>query len=333
MSVFKNRSAPVYDDQVNSTLATRAVLAGIVGGESDGPQVPWLSSGKKLVDWLGQSHSSEPMVAVIDLHDKRLQDLKEFGKATIGTNRGEIAGWQLAAHVIVPMMLSGEIPYKIPLIFVSGQPHSLDLARDALAHFPLAQECANLGIDLSVLAKPHRQDDPDARALRRHVIGLARGTVTENGRFGNPLFELGIPETHFDHLGCLTGLQTFWGLSDADMVRLIQLENPADYPAFKSGDKESVTSHWRRHVELLWALKSRLSGLKQTETSIRRREYEQVWLRTPRESLAGRSPLEILLSGDIQKLDNLIAYVEGVDVSPYVWATVPRLGDRAQHFN
>jgi hypothetical protein len=300
------------------------VLESLVGhsveDEDDEEHVPWMGTPEEFVEWMSRDHKAPPMLGVLDLHDSQYTDLRKFNHPKIGTDGGQLTGWRVAEHVVMPLMLDGGIRCPTPLIMVSSKDDALGRAREEAAHSEVAHKFQTAGYSIAFLHKPQRNDDLDARAFRRTVVNLAKKRITREGLFEDPLFELGIDPKNFDHLAFLNGIQKLWGLTDIEMAALLLFERPDEYAAFRSGSFRPTTRHWRRHSELLFGLKSRLSGLKRQSSYAERAQYDQLWLKKKRPALDNHSPLEILLKGDMKKLDMLIAFLEGVEIERSYWS-------------
>jgi len=331
MVMFPHRSAPVYDDNEGQTVPMRHLLANLVGQKADPysdeeDPTPWINSPEHLLDWMRQVHIAPPILNVLDLHDSNYLDLNSFGE-NIGTEGGELTGWRFAEHVLIPEILERKINYRVPLIFVSSQPSALMMAREEAAHSENARKYRDLGLSLTFLAKPQKEDDLDARAFRRETMRLAFERLEEGGLLKSPLMELGIAREDFDHFAFVRGIQQLWGLTDHEMARVLYFQGNAaqgtspevEFQAFQKRQEMPPTAHLADHIERLFSLKSRLSGLKRHAPHEERMAYDRAWLRTPRADLAGAAPLHLLLEGKPEYVDMLLNYFEGIEVDRTSW--------------
>jgi hypothetical protein len=326
--MFPHHSVPVYDDNEGQTRPIREILSAIVGTSQDEEDpTPWIESPEALLAWMNKAHKAEPIFGILDLHDAQYADLSRFKLPNVGTEGGQLTGWRFAEYVLMPAILKHQIRYSIPLVFVSSRAEALDRAKDEAASSPIAEDFRKAGLGLSFLSKPQHTDGHDARALRRELLRLATDRLEQIGLFSEPLFELGFVESDFDHLVFIVGIQKIWDLSDREMAHILLFEQVRDFAKFREDKLIPTTGHWRRHAELLFSLKSRLSGLKQRAGYEERQAYDRKWLRTPRVDLFGCTPLTILLTGETKFVDMLINYVEGVEVDRRIWKGIAAVAE------
>lgn len=310
--------APVYDDMEESTRIMRNILRDFID-PSEAPQTvaPWLGTPDELLGWFAAVKPETAFMATIDLHDNRYPDLSRFNHPEVGTDNGELTGWRVAEHILFPKMLSDEIEAKPPIVFTSSRKNVLESAQEEFEDSDLLEALQGAGIKVTFLEKPLKENSDAAKSYRRHVTGLIRDEIEASRIFDDPLSELGISGREFDHKSAALGLQEFWMLTDEEFSRVLFFDDVSGWAAFKEKDINPATHHWRDHVELLFSLKSRLSGLKPDVSE--RMAYERVWIRQKTSTLGGLSPLDVLMSGSMKKLESLIAYIENVEFSVDYW--------------
>lgn len=318
MLISNELKAPIYDDQEESTHIMQSIIQEYVDPD-EAPQTvaPWLSRPDLLVDWLRSAEAESTLQTTIDLHDNRYMDLSDFGFPEIGTNNGEFTGLRVAEKVIIPEILDGRISVRRPIVFTSSKADVLRTAKDEFAQGEIGQRALNDGLQIEFLDKPLDDRTEAARAFRRHVVSVIRSEIERLQLYEDPLTELGIDRATFDAFEAALGLKEFWKLSDQEMAAVLFFHDAGDWSAFAAGTAP-MTEHWRGHVELLYNLKARLSGLKPSSVDDRRR-YEEAWLRKVQPSLGDLAPLDILMTGSTRKLETLIAFIENVEIDPAYW--------------